>query len=356
AGQLRRLALATLPTAAAAREPVAPPEVDEPDGSDGPDARGRERGDLAPGAQARVRRPATARDLAPDPVEGLLALIREELTRPTQQRLVEIEPGRWWLTEREDREAAAVPLADRVEWAVFSLLSTAGPIAEGAFYERIASLFTGHDLPDEGLVRACLDSYRSLASTPDGLITSDDLLRRSQEHTELLALLADGGHRLGMRVWIGRPQQTRRTPGGLLLDRLDERERRAYLGGISRGGEELAEVDTIWYIRGKVALLFEVEWTAMLAEPILRRHARIPADPSLIRFLVVAPERAELVRYKLERSPLLRAALDEGTWHIIKSGHLRTFLARDPLDLADLEPYLGLDPLIERTGEQLPLF
>ncbi len=94
----------------------------------------------------------------------------------------------------------------------------------------------------------------------------------------------------------------------------------------------------------------------MLAEPILRRHARIPADPSLIRFLVVAPERAELVRYKLERSPLLRAALDEGTWHIIKSGHLRTFLARDPLDLADLEPYLGLDPLIERTGEQLPLF
>jgi hypothetical protein len=375
AGQLRRLALATLPAertgapgpAAAAPGPAAEadnPQVASPragpandaDEVDGPDRPARERSDVGPGAQARVRRQATARDLAPDPVEGLLALIREELTRPTQQRLVEIEPGRWWLTDREDREAAAVPLADRVEWAVFSLLSTAGPIGEGAFYERIASLFTGHDLPDEGLVRACLDSYRSLASTPDGLITSDDLLRRSQEHTELLALLADGGHRLGMRVWIGRPQQTRRTPGGLLLDRLDERERRAYLGGISRGGEELAEVDVIWYIRGKVAFLFEVEWTAMLAEPVLRRHGRIPADPSIIRFLVVAPERAELVRYKLERSPLLRAALDEGTWHIIKSGHLRAFMAREPLDLGDLEPYLGLDPLIERTSEQLPLF
>ena len=94
----------------------------------------------------------------------------------------------------------------------------------------------------------------------------------------------------------------------------------------------------------------------MLGEPMLRRHARIPPDESIIRFLVVAPERAELVRYKLDRSPLLRAALDEGTWHIIKSDHLRAFLARDPLDLADLEPYLGLDPLIERTGEQMPLF
>jgi hypothetical protein len=379
AGQLRRLAAATLPP-----EPVADegPGVarDEPggapDGSDdartygphghdldaarlhapGADDRQLNHPDAMTGAVARVRRVASARDLSPDPVEGLLALIRDELTRPTQRRVVEIEPGRWWLTEREDREAAAVPLADRVEWAVFSLLSTAGPISETAFYERIASLFTGHDLPDEGLVRACLDSYRSLASTPDGLITGDDLLRRSQEHTELLGLIADAGHRIGMRVWIGRSEQTRRTARGPLVDRLDDREQRVYLGGISRAGDALAEVDAIWYIRSKVALLFEVEWTAMLGEPILRRHARIPPDESIIRFLVIAPERAELVRYKLERSPLLRAALDEGTWHLVKSDHLRAFLARDPLDLADLEPYLGLDPLIERSGEQLPLF
>jgi hypothetical protein len=308
------------------------------------------------GTPARPRRAGSDRDAFLDPVDGLLGLIRDELTRSTQRRVVEIEAGRWWLADRDDREAAAAPLADRVEWAVFSLLSTAGPISEVAFYDRIASLFTGHDLPDEGLVRACLDSYRSLASTPDGLITGDDLLRRSQEHTELLATITDAGHRLGMRVWIGRREQSRRTRDGLLVDRLDEREQRAYLGGIARAADELAEVDVIWYIRGKVAFLFEVEWTAMLGEPLLRRHARIPPDESLIRFLVIAPERTELVRYKLERSPLLRAALDEASWHLIKADHLRTFLARDPLDLADLEPYLGLDPLVERTGEQLPLF
>jgi hypothetical protein len=391
AGQLRRLAAATVP--AAGGEPARVLGLDgrtsHPDdaGSPNPDHRGTLDGGIvghastdhvretpgptdadAPepggygglrsthGTPARVRRATTERETHADPVEALLALIRDELTRPTQRRLVEIEAGRWWLGDREDVEAAAVPLADRVEWAVFSLLSTAGPISEAAFYERIATLFTGHDLPDEGLVRACLDSYRSLASTPDGLITGDDLLRRSQEHTDLLARITDAGHRLGMRVWIGRREQTRRTREGLLVDRLDERERRAYLGGISRASEDLADVDGIWYIRGKVAFLFEVEWTAMLGEPLLRRHARIPPDDTLIRFLVVAPERAELVRYKLERSPLLRAALSEGNWHIVKSDHLRAFLVRDPLDLDDLEPYLGLDPLVERTGEQLPLF
>ena len=364
AGQLRRLAAATVPAVQPAERPgelggaSIAPELVEPGngGAVGPEAGDPGRLGSASGTPARVRRAAPDRDAAPDPVEGLLALIRDELTRPTQRRLVEIEAGRWWLADRDDRDAAAVPLADRVEWSVFSLLSTAGPISEAAFYERIASLFTGHDLPDEGLVRACLDSYRSLASTPDGLITSDDLLRRSQEHTELLARITDAGHRLGMRVWIGRREQSRRTREGLLADRLDERELRAYLGGISRAAEDLAEVDGIWYIRGKIAFLFEVEWTAMLGEPLLRRHARIPPDPKLVRFLVIAPERTELVRYKLERSPLLRAALDEANWHIVKADHLRSFLARDPLDLADLEPYLGLDPVVERTGDQLPLF
>ena len=68
----------------------------------------------------------------------------------------------------------------------------------------------------------------------------------------------------------------------------------------------------------------------MLGEPLLRRHARIPPDESLVRFLVIAPERTELVRYKLDRSPLLRAALEAGDWHIIKSDHLRAFLAARP--------------------------
>jgi hypothetical protein len=286
----------------------------------------------------------------------LLTLIRDELGRSDQRRLTEIEPGRWWLADRADIDAAAAPLADRVEWAVFSLLSTAGPLSETAFLERIATLFTGHDLPDEALVRACLDSYRSLASTPDRLVTADDLLRRSQEHADLIASLADGGHRLGMRVWISERERSRRHGRGTLDDMLEDRERNAFLGGINRSSQELADVDVLWYIRGQVAFLFEVEWTAILGETVLRRHARIGPDDKLIRFLVLAPERTELLRYKLERSPLLRSAMEACDWHIIKWDHLRTFLAADVPDLQELEPLLGLDPLVERSGEQLPLF
>jgi hypothetical protein len=350
AGDLRRMAMADAAAADASNLPDPAPTDGSDDVLAAPDDSPE-----APDAPVRPRHAGSDRDGRTDPVDRLLDLIREELGGPTQRRLTEIEPGRWWLADADDIAAAAVPLADRVEWSVFSLLSTAGPMAESAFFDRVAALFGGHDVPDDALVRACLDSYRSLASTPERVITGDDLLRRSQEHTELLALIAEAGHRLGMRVWIGRREQTRRHGRGILGDLLDSSEQHAYLGAVSPS-EDIAEVDGMWYVRGKAAFLFEVEWTAMLGEPLLRRHARIPPDDSLIRFLVIAPERTELVRYKLERSPLLRAALDEGNWHIIKSTHLRAFLARDPLDLADLEPFLGLDPLLERSAEQMPLF
>ncbi|MEA2607215.1 MAG: hypothetical protein QOI00_1972 [Chloroflexota bacterium] len=302
------------------------------------------------------RRAARSADAPPDQVEALLALISEGLSGTGGRRLAEVAPGRWWLADPRDRDTAAAPLADRVEWAVFSLLSTAGPMSESSFLQRVAGIFTGHDLPDETLVRACLQSYRSRASTADRIVTGDDLLRRAQEHAELIGLLADGGHRLGLSVWIGRREQARRLGSGRLGDRLHDAERRMSLTHINRAVEEIAEIDCAWYVRGKLAFLFEVEWTAMLGEPILRRHARIPQDDGTVRFLVIAPERTELVRHKLERSPLLREAFERDNWHVLKWNHLRSFLGRDEPSLDALEPFLGLDPVAERSGEQLGMF
>jgi hypothetical protein len=360
-GHLRRLATGSRPSASGMPQPDEPTLTPPSLGGGGGGSPRTGRAEIADGAAdggppVAVRRATAEADAAPDPIERLLALIRDELARPGQRRLTEIEPGRWWLAETADREAAAPPLADRVEWAVYSLLSTAGPLSEAAFYDRIATLFTGHDLPDETLVRACLDSYRSLASTPDHLVTSDDLLRRSQEHTELLAAITEAGHRLGLRVWLAEREQARRHGRGHLGDLLDERERDAYLGSIGRAVDALSQVDAIWYIRGKVTMMFEVEWTAMLGEPLLRRHARIGTDERFIRFLVIAPERTDLVRHKLDRSPLLRSAIEDHGWNIIKWDHLRSFLAADRPDLDDLEPLLGLDPIVERGGEQMHLF
>jgi hypothetical protein len=325
--------------------------------------------DEAPsGARPRRRRGATGGEASglgdspavaggTDHVGLLLELVNGELRRADHPRLVELEPGRWWLRHPEDVAQAALPLADRVEWAVFSLLSTSGGLSEAAFFDRIAGMFQGHDAPDESLVRACLDSYRSLASTPELLRTHDDLQTRSREHSELIGLLVEYGHRLGLRCWIGAGELRRPYHGRPLAALLSEVEQRAYLPLISRGAEDaLVATDTIWYLRNHATMLFEVEWTGMLGEALLRRGPRIPTDDTVVRFLVIVPERVELVRFKLARSPLLRSALEAGNWHILKADHLRTLAAMEEADLARFEPYLGLDPEIERQGEQMPLF
>ncbi len=159
-----------------------------------------------------------------------------------------------------------------------------------------------------------------------------------------------------MRCWIGAPEQRHLYQGAALAELLTEAERRAYLPLISRGAQEALEAtDAIWYLRQKATFLFEVEWTAMLTEPVLRRGPRIPTEDTVVRFLVVAPERTELVRYKLAHSPLLRRTMEADNWHILKTDHLRT-LVEGEADLDRLGPLLGLDPEIESGGEQLSLF
>ena len=190
------------------------------------------------------------------------------------------------------------------------------------------------------------------------MTTTEDLLARTHEHGLLLAALADGGHRLGMNVWIALREQARRIGDRRLADSLDANERAVDVRRIADGPvDALESVDCMWYVPGRATFLFEVEWTAMIGETLLRRHARIPPRDDVVRFLVVPVERTALVRYKLDRSPLLRAAMEEGNWHILKWSHVRGFLAADPLTLDDLEPYLGLEPAVERReGQQLPLF
>ena len=109
-------------------------------------------------------------------------------------------------------------------------------------------------------------------------------------------------------------------------------------------------------MRGRLAFLFEVEWTAMVGDAVLRRGREIPVGEEQARFLVIPAERAELLRLKLQRSPWLRDELDRQNWHVLKWQHLADAGRPRGRRIEWLEPVLGLDPLIERGGEQLTMF
>jgi len=299
-----------------------------------------------------------ARSAIADPIRTVLDAVTAELHRSDNPHLGEVEPGRWWLRDPRDIAGSRTPLSDRVEWAVYSLLSTSGGIAADAFSGRITSMFRGHDTPDEELIRACVESYRSTIPDTDGLLQAQGTLPdRFREHGELVAGLTELGHRLGLRVWMSPHEQRRLHEGRPAGELLSDAERRVYLPLVTPGPvEALERMDCIWYLRGKATFLFEVEWTAMLGDPVLKRGTAIPSGDTVVRFLVVPAARTELIRLKLARSPVLRERLDVDNWHILKSEHLRTLMAAEAPTLDDLGPLLGLDPPIESLGGQLPLF
>ncbi len=286
----------------------------------------------------------------------LLALIDAELSRPDQRKIAPSEGGRFWLRDPRDEAAAAAPLADRLEWAVFSLLGTGGSVPEAAIRARLDEMFRGAEAPDPWLVDACLASYGLPAPGDGRLVARDDLQARSHEHAELIGRLADLGHRLGLHVFIAPREQARRVDGLPLGAKLLPDEREPSLGFLGRGGADaLDQVDCCWYVRPRFAFLFEVEWTAMLGEPVLRRGRSIPPDERIVRFIVLPPERVDLLRRKLEGSPVLRAGLDAGNWHVLRTDALRRFGSLESPGLGELQPYLGLDPVVDRP-DQLPLF
>jgi len=293
-------------------------------------------------------------EIATMPIHDILAREDEEDEEEEAGPAGPPEPGErlWWLARPTYKP---LPLSERVEQTVYNVLSTSPSTTEAAVNRVVASLYRGLLTPAPHWVAACLASYgRREANGSWSLRIDDDRRRRAREHTELLALLTDLGHRLGFRVWIGRREQKRKLEdGSALVDRLSARERYIDPGALAGGGKHAAEVDILWYDAGRVHCAFEVEWSAQLTAPVLIRGADRHNSRS---FIVLPAARVDLVELHMKEAPLLRQALAGGAWGFIKYEHLRTWAARETVELEELDQIVGFEPPMESGGVQLTLF
>ena len=198
-----------------------------------------------------------------------------------------------------------------------------------------------------------------MASTPDRIVTSDDLLRRSHEHSEIVADLVDTGHRLGMRAWIASREQVRRVRGRHLTDWLDESERRQGPPRVGRARPETTSTRSTSCGRSAVepASCSRSSGRRCSASRSCgaARSSRRPTTPSGSSWSSPSERSSSATSSSDRRSCGQRWRT--GNWHILKANHLRAFAAHEAITLVDLEPYIGLDPAIEhRGGEQMPLF
>jgi hypothetical protein len=169
----------------------------------------------------------------------------------------------------------------------------------------------------------------------------------------MITLLADLGHRLGLCVWIAPGELHHRQHGPALAGLLTVAERYATVEDILPGaGEHSQAVDVMWYQNRRASHLFEVEWTAMLGEGVLRLSSRAQG---LRRYLVVPTARSGLIEAKLERLPLLRRRLGDDGWSFLRFEALRD-LAGSAATTGDLDYASGLQPVAAQGVQQLALW
>ncbi len=255
----------------------------------------------------------------------------------------------------------ASPLDDRVEWAVWGVLSATREVDTRSLLKRTYALFRGVETPDRELIERCIASYA--VQSEEGrwrLADVDALVARQASQAQVVADLIDAGHRLGFKVHVGRDLQRRAAPashqerGRTLVELMTDAERLSGPAKSVRGpADALAFVDCVWYDRGRMVFLWQVEWTARLHRSVVSLGEAIPDDDRVFRFLAVADERTGLLQDRLQRSPALADVVRRRGWRFVKWHPLRRFLADGEASLDGLEPVLGLEPAVEQSGHQL---
>ncbi len=301
--------------------------------------------------------PGLLSDEGVSPVERFIAHLGDALEAPGRSGLRRVEEDGRVAYALPDPGAGADPLDDRVEWAVWGLLSAAQGDDTPGFLRRAYAMFPGVLTPERDLVERCLASYGVRGGDGRWELRPEDAQgRRQVGRAAVVAGLADAGARLGFEVAVGREFAGRPLPspsGGTRPVAVVRRRDPAALGRVIEAPAVVAEaLDCVWHGRGGLVFVWQVDWTARLNRSIAMLGEAIRDDSRTFRFLVVDDLRHDLIAYKLHRSRRLKELVARRGWRFVGWEAIRRLAGSSCASLADLEPILGLRTALEQPRYQ----
>lgn len=176
----------------------------------------------------------------------------------------------WWFTNpREFINFPDVPLSDRVELAVTSLLRRESSVTFDEVLREIFMTFPNGLTPDTKSVQKYLEKYAT-KSHGRWLYNSAHFEKEFTKHTEYLKKLSEIGKRLGQKVFIGKREQPEKINGITLSTLADITNLSSFeLNPLQRMRLEM--VDMIWYENTeKMNWIIEVENSTTITSAIQR--------------------------------------------------------------------------------------
>lgn len=234
-----------------------------------------------------------------------------------------LEAGQWWL-KGEPGPQRKIPLADRVEMEVVRCLIHNPGVTEAEVDAVICSQFPGLMTPDRELITACLESYAELESAEDRRWKArerESPAARRQDIESARGLLADLGRRLGFEV------ETRHT---------------------HPGAQAPGSTVQLWQKGMEAHFAFFVLASAAISEPVF--GTPYPPDAGTNALIILPGSRANLVVYKLNSDPQLKAEVERG-WQFLKYRHLRQLFDNPAVTAENFFSQVKLDQLTHSDSQ-----
>jgi len=208
-----------------------------------------------------------------------------------------------------------VPLAERIEKAVITVLNRRVQATFDEILREIFVTFTNSLTPDQQSIKDVLKEY----ARP---IKGKWMLRpefRALEgyHGRIVGILASLGLKTGFKIWIAPNEQSK----------IDEELRRKIDKSLSlpipkENLDRVKEIDVLWLYKDKIAYEFEVENTTAITEAIVR-GANIPTEATR-RVLVIPREREKLLHRRVSE-PALRERVASDKWRFMFYSDIEAF-------------------------------
>lgn len=216
----------------------------------------------------------------------------------------------WWFNDTSlVARLQEVPLSERVEQTVLRLLKAKGRITFTDAWEAVSFEFPNSLTSDSTSIKESLNQFSRQVSGGYWLL-KPQISERERQHSEMIAILAQAGQKLGFGIWVGKREQT---------DSYEMKPLETYVtaditkvsGVVDR--DSVGMIDLLWVKGGSVSAAFEVESTTTMTSALVRGSNSLPATP---KYLVIPDEREDQLRRKM-KSPMFaeRFALDQ--WGIL---------------------------------------
>ena len=197
----------------------------------------------------------------------------------------------WFINPRDYISFPDIPLSDRVEQTVISILRRKSSVAFDEVLKEIFINFPNGLTPDTKSVKKYLEKY-AVQSHGMWLYNAQKFEGEFSKHSEYLKKLSKIGKRLGNQVFIGKREQSEKIEGKVLSSYADVLNLKEFdLEATQRARLEM--IDMIWFDTNGMNYLIEVENSTTITSAIQRASN---ADKSIARLIVIPDKREKELR------------------------------------------------------------